>query len=59
MNSVVEWRATTAARTGRPDRVALSVSLCALVHALVRVHVFVCACVCECMCGVVKACLFI
>ena len=38
MNSVVEWRATTTARTGRPDRVALSVSLC------------VCACVCVCVC---------
>ena len=34
MNSVVEWRATTTARTGRPDMVALSVSLC------------VCVCVC-------------
>lgn len=54
MNSVVECRATTAARTGRPDRVALSVILC--------VCVFVQAGVSEesvCLCGMVKACLFI
>lgn len=42
MNSVVEWRATTAARTGRPGRVALCVCLCV---SLVRVCICVCVCV--------------
>lgn len=37
MNSVVEWRAATAARTGRPDRVAQCVC--------VRDSVFVYMCV--------------
>lgn len=39
MNSVVEWRATTAARTRHPDRVALSASVCVCVcvQAFVRV----------------------
>lgn len=55
MNSVVEWRATTTARTGRPDRVALCVCE--------NVYIYICACVCVwavvrvCMCEWVKACL--
>lgn len=44
MNSVVEWRETTTARTGRPDRVALSVRIyvCVCVWALGSVWIYVC-----------------
>lgn len=61
MNSVVEWRATTTARTGRPDRVALCVCVCENVY--IPAHIYICACVCVwavvrvCMCEWVKACL--
>ncbi len=46
MNSVVEWRATTAARTGRPDRVAVSVSPVCVCAGTGEICVCVCTCVC-------------
>lgn len=39
MNPVVEWGATTAAGTGRPDRVALGVCMCVFVCGCVRIGV--------------------
>lgn len=46
MNSVVEWRATTTARTGRPDRVALCVCVCVRMYIYPHIYIYMCVCMC-------------